>query len=349
MRKISLYLFAVLSIAAIISCQKKAKDTGVEYFRSLQFSETPFDLEKGIHKLTAEEAKNVNSYKFTYDSVKRLVSVEFVRNDVLLPYSSMRGVSKIAYTYDGNKQVKNFFDRNNLQIESEGVYSAEFTLDENGLRQQLNFFDKEGTPVENRNKIHYFTWAKLPDGMIRENRYNLKNEEMIMNEFCPFYELRFTYNDKGYVTRMANYQADTLYNCTAENCGDVGVSYFAFESTGDGDLTSFSVHNTTGRLSNLYWGWAKRVNKVDKNGYVVETAIYDQDDEYLGGKNVPVIGFVVDEHGSVVEIRNMDKDRNVIDHPESGVAVTQYKYDDKGMPTDTLRLDKNMVAVAKKG
>lgn len=349
MKKITFYLVALITIAGIISCQKKAAETAnVEYYRSLLFSETPFDLEKGSHKLTVEEAKNINSYKFTYDSINRLVSVEYVRNDVLLPYSSMRGAAKIVYEYKDNKQIKHSYDAKNQIITDGGVYTSEYTLDEKGMRTGLKFLDKDGNPVENRNKINYFTWSKLPDGKLKENRYNLKGEEMVMNQFCPFYELRFTYDDKGFVKLMENYQADTLYNCTAENCGEVGVSYFAFESTDKGDLTSFSVHNTTGRLSNLYWGWAKRVNKVDKNGYVVETAIFDQDDEYLSGKNVPVTAYVVDEHGAVTEVKNMDKDRNVINHPESGVAVTQYKYDDKGLPTDTLRFDKNMVAVAKK-
>ena len=61
-----------------------------------------------------------------------------------------------------------------------------------------------------------------------------------MNPFCPFYELRFTYNDKGYVMDMANYENDSLYNCTAENCGDIGVSYFEFEPNEFGDVLSFS-------------------------------------------------------------------------------------------------------------
>ncbi|MCK7532183.1 MAG: hypothetical protein MZV63_14715 [Marinilabiliales bacterium] len=38
--------------------------TGVEYYRGIQFSETPFDTERGSHQLTAEEALTVNSYKF---------------------------------------------------------------------------------------------------------------------------------------------------------------------------------------------------------------------------------------------------------------------------------------------
>ena len=63
----------------------------------LQFSETPYDIEKGTHPLTADEAKTINNYKFTYDNSGRLLSVEFVRNNVLLDYSSMQGAAKITY------------------------------------------------------------------------------------------------------------------------------------------------------------------------------------------------------------------------------------------------------------
>ena len=166
-----------------------------------------------------------------------------------------------------------------------------------------------------------------------------------MNAFCPFYELRFTYNDKGYVMDMANYMGDTLYNCTAENCGDIGVSYFEFEPNEFGDLLSFSVYNVTGQMSNLYWGWSRRVSKYDENGYVLESALFDQDNEYLGGKSVPVTQYSYDKHGAVTEVRNMDKDRNIINNPSNGVAITEYKYDDKGDRTETIRYDKDRVPV----
>jgi hypothetical protein len=342
--------FAILVlVTAIVSCTGNNSDKnlkpGVEYFRSLQFTETPYDLEKGIRPLTAEQAKTINSYKFTYDDSSRLISVEFVRNDVLLGYGSMGGAAKIVYEYAGNKQIKTFFNKENEQIESSGVYKAEYTLDAKGIRTGLRFYGKDGSPVENRNSIHSWVWTILPDGMVRELRYNLANEETIMNPFCPFYELRFSYNEKGYVTRMANYMADTLYNCTAENCGDIGVSYFLFDPSEQGDLKSFSVFNVTGQMSNLYSGWSKRVNTFDENGYVIETVIYDQDNELLGGKGVPVIRNTYDEHGALVETKNLDKDRNVMNNPENGVAFTEYKYDESGNRMETLRFDKDRVAV----
>jgi hypothetical protein len=340
-------IFSLILGIGIVSCtgnkSQKNLNTGVEYFRSLQFSETPYDIEKGIHPLTADQAKNINNYKFTYDNTGRLLSVEFGRNIVLLGYSSMGGAAKITYEYQGNKQIKRYYNKDNEQIESGGVFASEYTLDANGKRIGLMFLGKDGAMIENRNKIHSWKWSILPDGMVREQRYNLAGEETIMNPFCPFYELRFTYNDKGYVTRMANYMGDTLYNCTAENCGDIGVSYFVFVPNESGDLESFSVFNVFGQMSNLYSGWSKRINKIDENGYISETAVYDQDNEYVGGKSIPVTQNVYDSHGALTEVKNMDKNRNIINHPESGVAITEYKYDEVGNRTETLRYDKERV------
>jgi YD repeat-containing protein len=341
--------FIVIAIlSAVVSCsgggEKKETKSGVEYYRGLQFSETPYDTEKGAHPLTADEAKTINNYKFTYDESGRLTSVEFNRNNVLLGYSSM-GASKITYEYKDNKQIRRYFNKDNEQIETGGVYNAEYSLDEKGIRTGLKFYGKDGAPVENRNKIHSWVWQILPDGMVQEKRYNLANVEVVMNPNCPFYELRFSYNDKGYVTRMANYMGDTLYNCTAENCGEIGVSYFLFTPDEDGDLLKFEVFNVIGQMSNLYSGWSRFERKVDENGYSLETAYFDQDNEYLAGKSVPVVQNTYDSHGAVVEARNLDKDRNLINDPNSGVAITEHKYDEAGNRTETLRYDKDRVLV----
>lgn len=338
--------YKVISIAVFVfslnACTQKpsAEQDNVKYFRHIQFSETPWDVEKGTHPLTPAEAETINNYKFTYNDNNQLVSVEYNRNGVLLEYSSLGG-AKITYSYEGNKQVKHFFNAQGEPIESGGTFAQEYTLDDSGMRVAMRFLDKNGEPVENRNHINNYKWKRLSDGMIQELRYNLAGEETIMNPFCPFYELRFTYDKNGYPVRMANYEADTLYNCTAENCGDIGVSYFLFENNEHGDLKKFSVHNTVGQLSNLYFGWAKRVNEVDENGYVVKTTMYDQDDEYVAGQNIPVTQSVYDEHGALVKRVLMDGDNTVVNNPGNGVAITEYKYDDKGKRVETLLFDKN--------
>jgi len=349
-------IYKLLLIAAIAlginACNPKAAkntaDSNVKYYRNIQFSETPWDTERGSRELTPEEAKTINNYKFTFNEKNQLVSVEYNRNGVLLGYSSM-GAAKITYTYEGDKQIKHSFDEKNVAIKNGGVSVSEYTLDESGMRIAMRFLDENGTPFENRNKINNYKWAKMPDGMIQELRYNLAGQETVMSEFCPFHELRFSYDANGYVTRLANFQADTLTNCTAENCGDIGVSYFEFVNNEYGDVLDFSVHNTVGQLSNLYWGWAKRTSVVDKNGYVLESAQFDQDNEYLSGKNVPVTKNEYDEHGALVKQISLDKDKNIVNNPANGVAITKYTYDAEGRRTETQRLDKNEVPVATKG
>ena len=357
MKLSKLFFQIVVSVAlglGIIACTGKTTSknahAGVEYYRNLQFSETPYDLEKGTHPITAEQAKTINSYKFTYDNSGRLLSVEFVRNNVLLDYSSLQGAAKITYDYPEGRQIKHYFDKNNQPIESSGVFAVQYSLDPKGNRVGSMFLGKDGSMVENRNKIHSFAWSILPDGMVRELRYNLKGEETVMNPFCPFYELRFTYNDKGYTTRMANFKADTLYNCTAENCGDIGVSYFTFAPNQNGDLEDFAVFNVTGQMSNLYWGWSKRISNYDENGYVLETKLYDQDNEFVKGKLIPINQYKYDEHGALTEVKNMDKDGNLMNSPDNGVAITAYNYDETGNRTQTINYDKdnNPVTLAMK-
>src|SRR5512133_2379075 len=136
-------LATALTVLLAVSCSTTKQDkSSTEYYRNLLFSETSFDMERGSHKLTPEEAKTVNSYKFTYDDSGRLASVEYVRNGELLGYSSMRGASKIVYTYENGKQLKHFFDKDNKQIKADGkVYTYEYSLNENGVRSGLRFLD----------------------------------------------------------------------------------------------------------------------------------------------------------------------------------------------------------------
>ncbi len=346
-------LLIFLVMAGLSACNQKAtkneEQSNVKYYRQLLFSETPWDLERGSHEITANEAESLNNYKFTWNDDGKLASVEFNRNGVLLGYSNLRA-AKVTYTYEGNKQIKRFFDEEGKQIGSNGAFTFEYTLDGAGMRTAMRFLDEAGNPVENGNKISNYVWSKMDDGMIRELRYNLAGEETIMNPFCPFYELRFSYDPNGYVTRMANYDDDTLYDCTAENCGEIGVSYFQFKNNPHGDLLSFAVHSSSGQLSNLYWGWAKRLNTFDENGNTVETKIYDQDDELLSGKaGVPVTKNEYDEHGALVKSMSMDADGNLMNNASNGVAVVEYKYDDKGKRTESLRFDKDMNPVENNG
>jgi len=343
-----LHLLLIASFAILLgSCAQKGNTAAefekVQHYRQILFSETPWDAIQGNYKITAEQAKTTNNYKFTYDDSQRLIEVDFCRGDSLLDDSDL-GASKVVISYEGNKEIRLYFDKNNEPKTVNGeVFKSVYESDEAGFKTGLKFYGKDSLPVENRNKIGYYTWSMTKDSMIKENRYTLAGVETVLNQFCPFYELRFSYDDRGYVKRMANYMADTLYNCTAENCGSIGVSYFLFTIADNGDLLEFSVHNATGQMSNLYWGWAKFIQKFDKNGYVTEVAMFDQDNEPVGGKMIPIRQYIYDEKGSVLEEKNLDANRQIMNNPGDTVAVKQYKYDDFGNVTETSLFDKDMV------
>jgi hypothetical protein len=54
---------------------------------------------------------------------------------------------------------------------------------------------------------------------------------------------------------------------------------------------------------------------------------------------------VYDNHGALTVVKNMDKNRNLINDPESGVAIKEYKYDDLGNRIETLNYDKDKIPV----
>ncbi|MBN2348534.1 MAG: hypothetical protein JXJ22_06850 [Bacteroidales bacterium] len=342
------FFLIVTLVVFLNSCNQQGSQTAdfekVQHYRHLLFTETPWDSIKGAYKLTLEEAKTINNYKFSYDEDQRLIQVEFCRGDSLLDGSRL-GAAKVAISYEDGKEIRHYFNKNNEpQTVNGDVFKAVYDLDETGFRTGLKFYGKDDQPVENRNNIGYYTWSKTPLGMIKENRYTLAGEETVLNPFCPFYELRFSYNEKGIVTRMANYEKDMLYDCTAENCGNIGVSYFDFTINDEGGLLGFSVHSTTGQLSNLYWGWARFTQSLDENGYVTERVNYDQDDELLGGKMVPIVEYSYDESGSLVEEKNLDASRQLMNNND-GIAIRKYKYDEYGNRIETVSLDKDMVEV----
>ena len=343
-------LLQLLSLAAIItilgSCEQKAtkeaESENVEHYRQLLFTESPWDPIRGTHKITAKEAKSVNNYTITYDDSDRIVQVTYGRGESLLPKSRL-GAAKVVMTYNNNLETRTYFDpKGDSKTVNGEVFKSVYSMDEKGFRTGLKFYDEAGEQVENRNKIAYYTWSKTIYGDVRENRYNLAGEETVLNEFCPFYELWFTYDENGRVTKMANYNNDSLYDCTAENCGNIGVSYFDFKMDPNGGLLEFSVHSTTGQLSNLYWGWARFEQKIDENGYVTERVMYDQDDEMLSGKKVPIIESKYDDGGLLLEEKYLNAQRQLMEAPWDSVAVRQYKYDKVGHVTETILLDKNM-------
>ncbi len=70
---------------------------------------------------------------------------------------------------------------------------------------------------------------------------------------------------------------------------------------------------------------------------------------FLGGKNIPVTKTVYDEYGAPIKRISLDEDENIVNNPSNGVAIEEYKYDDKGLRVETLRYDKDNVLIKNEG
>lgn len=317
----------------------KPQHSGVEYYRHLLWSETPYDTEKGIFRLDSDEAETVNNYKFTYDDDGRLQSVEFVRNNVLLGYSSMHNIAKIVYNYEGHMQTMFFYNEDNEPVEHEGIFAVQYALDARGNRVQLMYLAKDGSMINNHKGIHYYNWSVLPDGNVSEKRFSLDGTEIPIDKYCSFYELRFTYNKKGYLTRLAHYRNDTLINCHVDNAAGSKPAYLMYNPDENGSVEKVEVFDETGQPVEIDQGWSKCINKYDENGYLIETVCYNKSNEYT--EKIPVKRYSYDDHGALTEIKFYNKDNQQVKDPLSGAAVIKYTYDDAGQRTDTVYLDLN--------
>ena len=61
--KLILIFAVVISTFGFNACTRKQvkKQDNVKYYRNILFSETSWDLERGSHPLTAEQAKTINN------------------------------------------------------------------------------------------------------------------------------------------------------------------------------------------------------------------------------------------------------------------------------------------------
>lgn len=319
---------------------RQLRHTGIEYYRSLQWSETPYDTENGIHRLDPEKIKNLNYYKFTYDEKGLIQSVEFMRNNILLNYSSMGNAAKVVYSYDGSMQTKFFYNSDGEPVEQDGIYAVQYALDAKGNRVQLMYLARDGSMINNNKGIHYYNWKILQDGTVKENRFSLEGQEVASDTYCSFLELRFSYNYKGYLTRMANYRNDTIINCHG-NSGESSVGYLIFTTDEQGDVLKTEVFDASGQPSELKAGWSKRIFKYDENGYRTECSFIKNNEEPLNAEHTPVIKYSYDDHGALTEMKFSGNDDQPVNDPETGAALIKYTYDEEGKRTDTTYFDRN--------
>ncbi|MCB0372041.1 MAG: hypothetical protein KDD31_03405 [Muricauda sp.] len=352
-KKAHLVLFALLINGSLFAQR-------MEYYRHLVFRESPYSDIRGNHQIDRETSAKETHYRFVYDDKDRLVEVshrlgDFIINDNDNWDSFIWFGSKMTIEYSNNQEVRYYYNRLDERIEAHGkMYKAVFTLDENGRRTSVKFYDKDGKPSENAWHIHRYEWTDLGDGNVLEKRFDLKNESQPIRPDFTFHAVKLEYgnddlldfvhhlDDNGnYINNTMKAGMDRIVYDQEENFSrwmvfdkdlkpvegnapEWAIGEHLYDSRGNKvELRGFDV---TGRNKAMPTGVARVLNTYDRFNNQVEVKILDLDDN--------VLEHVKREYSKdgrrITWLRFYDAEGNLTVHPRAKFAQMKFEYGKDG-------------------
>ena len=150
MRNILCRLLSVSAIAPFIAAPASA-----DLYRHIMFRESPYAPYRGIHELDPNLSDEVAHFDFDHDEQGRLIAITHRIGDVVIASngnwdSFIWFAPQVRIAYGDGTETHTYFNADGEQIHAHGrVWEARYTLDENGERTALAFFDEDGEPSEN--------------------------------------------------------------------------------------------------------------------------------------------------------------------------------------------------------
>jgi len=359
--KVITILLVVLNIAFIARGEVQVA-TSHRYYYHLPFRESPYEAMVGIHEAKQNEAIQRNHFRFSYDKQGRVIEVAFMRNGKLVINTSHDNFfmlqSKIAIEYNGDKEQWSYYNFRNERITNGPVYKAEYTLDKKGNRVALSYYDERGQNIQSDWDVARYVWEKLENGVVKENRYNLKGEQVTIRPGFDFYEVQMTFDKNGYVSILSNYGLDGK---PTDN--STGVAYDKLVYSNKGDFMGWKVFNKNNQpvignyplvaegkhtynefgdnlktetfdLQGSYrvasWGYAFDAKLYDVYGNIIEHHQYDQNKNLmaLDGRRLMYARTEYNDCNQVLSTTFMDKDRKLVSGGTHRSATVAMKYDD---------------------
>ncbi|MBI1392693.1 MAG: hypothetical protein GC152_08135 [Alphaproteobacteria bacterium] len=304
-----------------------------EYFATLPFRETPFSPLKGIHRISAEEARTRKHFRFEYDAEGRPTQVSFMQGERAVSLNDSADyyffAPRLKIEYGAKTETRAFFDKHGNRIAVNGdVFQEVYRLDERGYRRSLEFYNVDGDPVENSWGIARYEWSLLDDGSVAEKRYGINGELAQLRSGFPFFEVRFHYGPYGWLALMQNYGVNGRLTMNELNAAQDRLEYAA-----NGDLLSWNVLDVDGNYSvGNGPGVARGILERSAEGYEIVERYENADGEPIANS----YGFsytrkVNDRFGNRIEASNFTLDgRQLMISEGRGYAGWRATYDDDG-------------------
>lgn len=259
----------ILLFSLLISSMSLAQKT--EYYRQLRYNHvSPFINIVGIHKIDSVTASNTSHYIFKYSN-NRLSEIinNHYHTEKKHPLASL-GVYKVVFNYQNDTETRTFYSLDNKRMANDkGVYKESYTLDENGFKKQLKFYDEFDKPMESNWQIAEYKWQKK-DSLVIEKRYNSENEFANLSPYFEFGITGILLKEKG--------QPKAHFNLNEQlEIIDNSYGVASYQDTYDelGNHTLYTYHNKNNQLVMNQWNYAIGKKEYDDKGNHIKLKLLD--------------------------------------------------------------------------
>ena len=316
-----------------LSCSLLTEAQTTTYFKHLVFRETPYSETKGRIPLTEKEAQNVNYFKLDYDSLNRLILVEYKYNQSIIELNrsgildGKRALaSKTQIIYTENKEIRQFFDVDNKPTKNGmGVFKEVYSYNKKGKRVGLKFYDKNDEPINNSWNVFEYTWKHINNNSVLETRKDKNGVNVTMRPYYKFRNVLYKFNDKGLLLSMNN--VDKKLKLINDETG-IATDKATYDK--NDNLISFKFFNaehepTVGSFLGTAGGFAT----YDKNGNCLKYATVDLNGNYQVDKrsNDAYSKYKFDSFGNLIERSSYDTHNKIL--KKRDVTSVKYVYDTK--------------------
>jgi len=313
-----------------------------KYFKHLVFRETPYSETEGRIPLTEEEAQNINHFKLNYNTLNRLILVEYKYNQNLIDLNrsgildGKRALApKTQIIYTENKEMRLFFDVDNMPTTNGmGVFKEVYSYNKKGKRVGLKFYDKNNEPINNSWNIFEYTWKKINNNSVLEKRKDVKGVSVPMRPYYKFHNVLYKYNDNGTLLSMNN--VDSKMKLVNDDTG-IAIDKAIYDK--DNNLVSFKFFNAENKpVVGSFLGTAGGFATYDNNGNCLKYATVGLDGNYKVDKrnNDAYSKYKFDSIGNLIERSNYDTNNKIL--KRRGVTNVKYIYD-KDNPEQLLKTE----------
>ncbi len=275
MKKIMVLLFLGLSLSSIAQSTK--------YFRQLKYNHvSPFIEIVGTHPIDSNTASKTSHYIFKYDTNGRISEIinNHYHTEKVHPLASV-GAYKVVFTYQNDKEIRTFYNPNNIRITNDrDVYKEVYLVDKTNVKKQLNFYDLDDNPMESNWKITEYQWQQTRKYIV-EKRFNLQRELVDISPYFPFGITGIVLDKNG--APKGHYNLNEILKVTENKHGVA-----SYQDTYDniGNHIKYTYHNKKDKLIINQWGYAVGEKVYDKLGNNIKLKLYDTDNKILESENI---------------------------------------------------------------